>query len=1091
MSFWARSLLPATASSSKPVRGDDLTLHEVRKTEPTDIGSDGELRSTLPPPVVAGHSLGPPKQDRAVKVTQVKQRLQTRWTRLKKRMTRPNESPPDSEWAGASEIGTDRISSTSRCEGERHERDISVAEGDDGVVDEVIVDRSWQNLEHGRTSRRSSDTGTDSPGSSGKPEKQGTSIKRERDVVSSDPGDSLWSKWPPLHFLRWRIWPSTLDFFRTRYHDDTEEAHYQKELWFTSKPLAIWSSLFFVLNWVLGCILLQTPFPLPDKIFYFGVALILSVPMPFMVIFDFPRRYPIAYQIFLAMSTWCWLFYQVLFINLCGFYSHEGIIPCYGKDFIGLFYYATAMQTIALFGLRLHRFPAMLATVVMLMLMFGLIVPHHLMWIRQALNFLAFHAFLLHIHYMRELADRRLYILREQVKVQLRATQVAQVNERKASDSKRRLTSYVFHEVRVPLNTALIAVQNMDASGTVVKDQEVEFRALEGSLSMMSKVLNDVLDFNRMDSGRFESVARPYPFHQVMHSMLLPLRLATDARGLQLVTELDNRVDKVARVAAYRAQGMPSDRIGSLLKALPDEVGIVVGDEMRLRQIVTNLASNACKFTPTGGKLTISTRLVVPTEPSLTPAVLQPAAASAPLQTGFDPGGKPVVVDPSSLEMGMGPSADARGQADPPPLHPPEECVPVQFIVVRIEISDTGFGIRPKDLVVGRLFSAFNQTEQGRQQGGKGTGLGLALVRQIVKLSGGRLGVRSKVGLGSTFWVEIPLEVGKKALSHSASDSSGPDSSLPRGENNEGDAPDSVGSAEFWTTPSAIDNGRENSARSSSIHTQSRSALKGIMEQGGLVELAMGPAFGSVPTRAIGDASTGTDLPLDSTSASRLPRRPAISRSLTAPMTQTIPRALNPFFIQIPGSVTSTSTEISSQGDRSDVSPTTATSAFSTEAIREPLRVLVVDDDSLTRKLMKRMLTRLGCLVSTAENGAVALELIFNTQGQVSNSNGSQRPDAQTYDVVFLDNQMPVLSGLETVSKLREVGRTELVVGVTGNALLLDQQEYLDAGVDYVITKPVFERNLKSALSMALERRERVVTISQPPPPPPPPPPPH
>ena len=105
----------------------------------------------------------------------------------------------------------------------------------------------------------------------------------------------------------------------------------------------------------------------------------------------------------------------------------------------------------------------------------------------------------------------------------------------------------------------------MQASGTVTQD--IEFKALEGSLSMMSKVLNDVLDLyvhpqpnlraprvliamhihssNRMDSGRFESVLKPYKFHQVMRSLFVPLRMATDARKLEFVTDLDHSIDGV------------------------------------------------------------------------------------------------------------------------------------------------------------------------------------------------------------------------------------------------------------------------------------------------------------------------------------------------------------------------------------------------------------------------------------------------------------------------------------------------------------------------------------------------------------------
>jgi hypothetical protein len=75
------------------------------------------------------------------------------------------------------------------------------------------------------------------------------------------------------------------------------------------------------------------------------------------------------------------------------------------------------------------------------------------------------------------------------------------------------------------------------------------------------------------------------------------------------------------------------------------------------------------------------------------------------------------------------------------------------------------------------LFSPYVQTEIGRRQGGKGSGLGLALVRQIVRLSNGRLGVDSEYGKGSVFWFELPYAI---PVQKKRTPSSGPGMVVPR-----------------------------------------------------------------------------------------------------------------------------------------------------------------------------------------------------------------------------------------------------------------------------------------------------------------------
>jgi len=293
-------------------------------------------------------------------------------------------------------------------------------------------------------------------------------------------------------------------------------------------------------------------------------------------------------------------------------------------------------------------------------------------------------------------------------RMQYKATQKAQVNERNAAESKRRLTSYIFHEVRVPLNSALLAVQNMAAAGIFRKSHELEFTALEGSLSMMSKVLNDMLDFNRLDAGKFENVVRPFSFHQVLRTLCVPLRMATDARGLELIVEMDPLIDQFAR----RATGESEDAI----RSRPRDPGIMVGDEMRLRQVVNNLASNACKFTPTGGKITVRTKLVWPTSASITgpmPVRLPNGSQSQSHGRAHQHRPTPSVAHAQSRTPSRGGSADGKANGADAPLSDDalishnawhEGRPPLDRIIVRIEVHDTGVGIQSGDLAHSKLF---------------------------------------------------------------------------------------------------------------------------------------------------------------------------------------------------------------------------------------------------------------------------------------------------------------------------------------------------------------------------------------------------
>jgi osomolarity two-component system, sensor histidine kinase SLN1 len=211
----------------------------------------------------------------------------------------------------------------------------------------------------------------------------------------------------------------------------------------------------------------------------------------------------------------------------------------------------------------------------------------------------------------------------------------------------------------------------------------------------------------------------------------------------------------------------------------------------------------------------------------------------------------------------------------------------------------------------------------------------------------------------------------------------------------------------------------------------------------------------SIPTRTIGDPATGTDVPIpinrrfsqddDPSGPSDLQRSQVLNSELKQ-------KRSRPNLIALPRTGFSIDQNSPFPTPSSNIGSLSRSTGFDLEPSH---RALVVDDDPLTRTLMKRMLERLGWHVTTAENGDLALGILLGSAyrqkissdedsvNQATNDPHYSDSQPQMFAVTFLDNHMPVLSGLQTVAKLRESGRTDFVVGVTGTLLFLISARHL------------------------------------------------
>jgi PAS domain S-box-containing protein len=354
----------------------------------------------------------------------------------------------------------------------------------------------------------------------------------------------------------------------------------------------------------------------------------------------------------------------------------------------------------------------------------------------------------------------------------------------------------------------------------------------------------------------------------------------------------------------------------------------------------------------------------------------------------------------------------------------------VEDLVLRFEVEDTGIGLSPEQ--IRKLFQSFSQADTSTTRKYGGTGLGLAISKRLAKLMGGEVGVESELGRGSTFFFTARLGRGEeKSRTY-----------VPR--------PDLRGRRVL-----VVD---DNEAALQSLAEMLRSMTFRVDEA----------ASGEEALVAVSAAERNSDPYAIVLLDWRMPGLDGIEtgRRLHAMRLETHPRRVlvtaygredvlreadNAGFDGIlikpvtPSLLFDSSIRVlTGEGPGSwmtgDTIPVTRSQTADLTRLNGA-RVLLIEDNELNQQVALELLSAAGIQVELAENGA----------------RGVQRIDEDSYDLVLMDLQMPVMDGWEATRRIRAMpGRDGLpILAMTANAMAGDRERSLAAGMNDHITKPI------------------------------------
>jgi signal transduction histidine kinase/DNA-binding response OmpR family regulator len=349
--------------------------------------------------------------------------------------------------------------------------------------------------------------------------------------------------------------------------------------------------------------------------------------------------------------------------------------------------------------------------------------------------------------------------------------------------------------------------------------------------------------------------------------------------------------------------------------------------------------------------------------------------------------------------------------------------------VVRFEVSDTGIGLAEEDRE--RLFEPFSQADASTTRRYGGTGLGLSISRQLVHAMGGQLGVESSLGVGSTFWFTLPLEVSR----------TGTDSHPPT----------SLAGLRVLvvddnaTNRTILQDQLRHWGMSVDVVDAAEPALEALRHAAeaarpydlGVLDLCMPDVDGLELARRVAadPALAGTMLVLMTSGPAVTEsetRAASISAALTKPvlmskLQQTLERVV---------------------ADRAS-----SESAAEPEPAHAGSRgvVLVVDDSDVNQLVAMGMLSYLGYTAEIAEDGREALALLEHRQ----------------FDAILMDVQMPTMDGYEATQEIRRLeagGRRTPIIAMTASVTDGERERCRAAGMDDYLGKPMERKDVLAVL---------------------------